>query len=65
MVDRKDYNNDILKSLKSENCLILDDYSNNPLLKGIDGNGNLYVGNGFTDFAMTVGKFKKLENLSV
>ena len=62
-LDRKDCNNDILKSLKSENCLILDDYSSNPLVKGILlGNcSNYYISksNGFTDFAMTVGKFKK------
>ena len=64
--DKENYNSDVLKLLKNKNCIFLEDYSNNPLVRGIllGANTNYYISksNGFTDFAITIGKqYKKLK----
>ena len=61
--NKENYNDDVLKLLKNKNCIFLEDYSNNPLVKGIilGNHTNYYISksNGFTDFAMTIGKHSK------
>ena len=61
--EKKEFNKKVLKLLNNEKCIFLEDYSKNPLVKGIllGSNANYYISksNGFTDFAMAIGKSKK------
>ena len=60
---KENYNDDVIKSLNEKKCVFLEDYSKNPLVRGLilGNNTNYYISksNGFTDFAMTVGRQNK------
>ena len=61
--NKENYNDDVIKLLNEKNCFFLEDYSNNPLVRGLilGNNTNYYISksNGFTDFAITVGRQNK------
>ena len=61
--DKNNYQIDTIKSLTDFGCIFLEDYSDNSLVRGLilGNNANYYISktNGFTDFAMTIGKYSK------
>ena len=61
--NKENYNDDVIKLLNEKNCIFLEDYSKNPLVRSLilGSNANYYISksNGFTDLAITTGRQNK------